>query len=311
MKKILPFILKAIVFIAIFYYIFHDVKLDKILYSIKQYNFYGICITFLVVFIGDIFVAYRLYYLCHKKCNYKTALEASMLSLVANSFIPAKMGEISKIFYIYKKENIKKRRIFSAIIFERFSDIVSLSLLLIVSSYIFISNDSYYIIAVLIIFIGAVSIVLLKNHYLLLKKIVKKIKFRKVKIYVYLFIKEIYFHLSDIHIFKLLFISFIIWCIYVLTNVVFFKYGVLIDISFMKIFAISMIAFAVTALPITPGGIGTFQAVFILALTPKGISKENIIAATFILQFLYILPSILYLLYMLYIDKGLKNVFTK
>ena len=309
MKKVLLFVLKATIFIAIFYYIFYDVKFDKILYSIKEYDIYGICLTFFVVFLGDIFVAYRLYYLCNKKCSYKTALEASMLSLVANSFIPAKMGEISKIFYIHKKEGIKKRKILSAVIFERFSDIVSLSLFLILSGYIFISDDLYYIIALLIIFIGVVSFVLLKNHYIFLKKIVKKIKYRKIKIYLYLFIKEVYFHLTDIHIFKLLLISLFIWCIYVFTNIVFFKYAILIDINFMQIFAISMIAFAITALPVTPGGIGTFQAVFLLMLTPHGISKENIIAATFILQILYILPSILYLLYMFYLDKGFENVF--
>ena len=309
MKKLLLFVLKATIFIAIFYYIFYDVKFDKVFYSIRQYSFFGICLTFFVVFLGDIFVAYRLYYLCNKKCCYKTALEASMLSLVANSFMPAKMGEISKIFYIHKKESIKKRKILSAVIFERFSDIVSLSLFLMLSSYIFISNDIYYIIALFIVFVGIVSFVLLKNHYIFLKKIVKKIKYKKVKIYLYLFIKEVYFHLSDIQIFKLLFISLLIWCIYVLTNVVFFRYAILINISFMQIFAISMIAFAVTALPVTPGGIGTFQAVFLLMLAPQGISKENIIAATFILQFLYILPSILYLIYVFYIDKGFENVF--
>lgn len=310
MKNFLLFMLKVSLFTTIFYYIFYNVEFDKIVYSIKQYNIYGIYLTFFVVFLGDIFVAYRLYYLCNKSCHYKTALEASMLSLVANSFIPAKIGEISKIFYINKKEGIKKRKIFSAVIFERFSDIVSLSLFLMLSSYIFISDDIYYIIAIFIIFLGIVSFVLLKNHYIFLKKIVKKIKYKKVKIYLYLFTKEVYFHLSDIQIYKLLFISILIWCIYVLTNVVFFKYAILIDIDFMQIFAISMIAFAVTALPITPGGIGTFQAIFLLMLTPQGISKENIIAATFILQFLYILPSILYLLYMFCIDKGFDNVFT-
>jgi len=310
-KKFIIFTVKALIIVLVFYYIFHGVDFEKILYEIESYSIFGLLLTFIIVFLGDVLVAYRLYYLCNKECTYKTSMEASMLSLVANSFMPAKMGEVSKIFYIHRKANIRKRKILSIIIFERFSDVVSLSLLLLVSSYIYISSNIYYILALTMVLSGILFVSILKNNYLFAKKMIKMIKYRKFKAYVYLFMKEMFFHLSNIKIFKLSFISLFIWCIYVLTNIVFFKYAIFIDIGFMQIFAISMIAFAVTALPLTPGGIGTFQAVFILMLTPKGFSKENIIAATFILQFLYILPSIIYLLYMFYLDKGFQNVFTK
>ncbi len=311
MKKILFFLLRTTIVAFIFYYIFRGVDFIKIWKYTTSYNMLGIIITFFIVFLGDILVAYRLHYLCLKKCSYKTSMEASMLSLVANNFIPAKIGEISKIFYLNKKENIKKNRGLSILIFEKFGDIIALCILLISSSFVYLSNKKYYLISIAMLLLCIVFIIFLKKYNVLLKKFTKKIKNKKIKVYFYLFIKELSFNLYNISFLKLIFISLALWLLYVLTNIIFFRYAVFLDIDILKIFTISMIAFAAISLPLTPGGIGTFQAVFIFMLSPYGISKENIIASTFILQLLYILPSLLYLFYMFYISKEIKNVFTE
>ncbi len=308
MKKYILTITKIVFLLLILFYIFQGTHILEIWHKIKQYNTFGIIETLTVVLLGDFLVAYRLYILCEKKCSLKASMEATMFSLVANSFMPAKIGELSKVYYLNKKENIKKRRSFIILIMERFSDIISLSTLLLLSSALYFSNSLFYIISLSIIVISIIFILLIKFYSF---KIINKIRYKKIKITLYLSIKELKNHFSTIKLLKILLISLIVWSIYIITNIIFFKFATYINIDFKILFSVSMIAFAAAALPLTPGGIGTFQIAFIFILAPYGISKETLIASTFILQFLYIFPSIIYILYVVYLKKGIYHVFAK
>jgi len=71
----------------------------------------------------------------------------------------------------------------------------------------------------------------------------------------------------------------------------FFYAAMDLDLTLTQVFIVSMVSFIAFSIPLLPAGSGTFQAGIILILTQYGISKEEALIGSIVLQLIMVLPS--------------------
>jgi uncharacterized protein (TIRG00374 family) len=88
---------------------------------------------------------------------------------------------------------------------------------------------------------------------------------------------------------KIFILTLVIWSTYLAVNYILFNYVVNFNLSFYQIFVIFVVSTIAFSLPITPGGIGVYEASIIMSLGWYGIDKENALMAGLILRMVEIL----------------------
>ncbi|SMC10035.1 lysylphosphatidylglycerol synthase transmembrane domain-containing protein [Nitratiruptor tergarcus] len=290
-------VIKITIIFLLLLWLFYDIDWYLFFTSLQHLNIIGIILTFLTVFFSDIIISYRWYYLGLFRYSFLTSLEANMLAFFLNIFAPAKLGDLSKIYYLHKKESAKIKDVTAMFLIERFFDVIILGFLILFSTLFIYPEPKAYILVIFIAFITLIFFYLLlqpKRFYRLLQII----PWRKLRLSLYQIYKSLQSFMNIKKIVILTLLSLAVWGGYYLNNFVFFTLATDFHLTFSQIFIASTLAFAVSAIPITPGGIGTFQAAFVLVLGWYGIPKESALSASIVLQFLYILPATLYSIYL-------------
>ncbi|BCD62626.1 glycosyltransferase 2 family protein [Nitratiruptor sp. YY08-26] len=290
-------VIKITIIFLLLLWLFYDIDWYLFFTSLQHLNIIGIILTFLTVFFSDIIISYRWYYLGLFRYSFLTSLEANMLAFFLNIFAPAKLGDLSKIYYLHKKESAKIKDVTAMFLIERFFDVIILGFLILFSTLFIYPEPKAYI---LVIFIALITLIF---FYLLLQpkrfyRLLQIIPWRKLRLSLYQIYKSLQSFMNIKKIVILTLLSLAVWGGYYLNNFVFFTLATDFHLTFSQIFIASTLAFAVSAIPITPGGIGTFQAAFVLVLGWYGIPKESALSASIVLQFLYILPATLYSIYL-------------
>ena len=154
---------------------------------------------------------------------------------------------------------------------ERFFDVVFLFLLICLWAYGYFTDELLKK-SIIILSLSLILVVLFfntKGVLILLKKIPIQF-FRVYAQKIYKNINLLFKSSTSIFLYTLL-----IWFIYFLSNILFFKYAVHFNLSLsniLELFIVSSIAFAV---PLAPAGIGAFEGAVVFILTTHGVSKED------------------------------------
>jgi uncharacterized protein (TIRG00374 family) len=266
--------------------------------ALRKLDPLGVTLTFLAVLFSDLVISYRWYYLSGYRHTFLSSFEANMLAFFLNIFAPAKLGDLSKIYYMHKKDGHDPKHSASLFLIERLFDVLVLGSLILISALFILPSKTSLAVALTLFLLLALFFYALYDYSFAIK-LIHLIPFSKPKIYAYKIFKQIRQNLTKKRIFITFVLTLAVWGGYYLNNYVFFLTATPFELTLSQIFVASTLAFAVSAIPLTPGGIGTFQAAFILTLGWYGISKEEALAASTALQILYILPATLYSLYLL------------
>ncbi len=281
----------------LFGWLFWNVDFDKLYIYLLQIKPIGVVLTFFVGFFSDLLISYRWYYLSRFHYSYISCLEATMVAFVLNYIAPAKLGDLSKIYYLHKKEGCDPYHSTSLFFIERFFDVLVLGGMILLTALFILPSTTSLVTAIILLLLVALFFYTLFNRRFA-TRLLLLIPFDKLRRMTYKVLVQIRSNLSPKRIFATFVITLFIWISYYINNIVFFLTATDFDLTVTQIIIASTIAFAVSAIPITPGGIGTFQAAFILSLGWYGVSKEQALAASVVLQILYILPASLYSLYL-------------
>ncbi len=313
MKTKLLTTLKAALFAALVWWLIHDIDFAKFWHALISLHPVGIVLTLLAVLTSDAFIAFRWYYLSRYRHPMKACFDANMLAFFFNTFVPAKLGDLAKIYYLSQKACIDPKESSAIFVIERFFDVVILGFMILFSALYAFHLKSLYI-AAFFLFLCAGLFLFAIYHKPFLKKLMGLIPFVKLRRLVWRVALMIAHNLSPRRALVAFGLTLIMWAFYYLCDILFFLYATDFDLSLMQILIAATLAFAVSAIPLTPGGIGTFQAAFVLALGWYGIAKEDALGASSVLQVLYILPATLYSLYLLFtqeIVRGMRHVSAK
>ncbi len=214
-------------FILIAYYLFHGLDLKEIDLSI--FYIFGIILTFISIVLGQIVVAQR--WQMMSKLSFKISYETMVVSSMLNVILPAKLGELSKALYLKKFYKFNYNKALSIMLIERFFDVIVLFLLICLWAYGYFTNEllkqSIVLLSVFIIFV----VLVFNTKYVLV--FLKKIPIQFFRVYTQKIYKNInLLFKSSLGIFAY---TLYIWFVYLLSNILFFKYGVHFGLSLSTI----------------------------------------------------------------------------
>jgi len=289
MKKIISIVLKITIIFALGYYIFHDINISLLIPAFISYSWFWLGISIISVLLSDLILALRWRSLSQNSCSLKASFESIVFSVLANTLLPAKLGEVAKLFYLQKLYNIKLSHGFSLMLTERFFDILVLGILVIISAQIYWDNLNVQIFGWLtILFI--ISLFFLIKHPISRKMIhwIPGTFLRKWLIRLYHHFQIV---LAKKSIITLSLWSLLLWFSYIFTTMLFFYAVMDLPLNLTQLFLATMVSFIAFSIPLLPAGSGTFQAGIIFILTQYGVGKEEALIGSIVLQLIMVLPS--------------------
>ena len=205
----------------------------------------------------------------NKEKNY---FKAYLLSIGLNTFIPARLSELIKITYMKKKGNLSTTHYLSALILERYLDIIFLIILIFLGILFSLVEFNQKILIFLIALIGIIFTLFFLNSFVL-QKILNLLK--KFLDYKYYKITKNFFDLISKKIFKLDFLysflpSLFVWAISFLLVFIILKYlhGDLVDAYRASIIFLSLTLSRI--IPGLPANLGTFELAIIFSMSKLG-----------------------------------------
>lgn len=299
MKKLIFRILQTFVIALLIWWLFHDIDIPQLFHAIAKLHGNGIILTLLAVIASDMAIAFRWYYLSRYRHPFLACVSANMLAFFLNTFIPAKMGDLSKIYYLSKNACIDPKESSAIFIIERFFDVIILGFMLLFST-IYVVHNTILTLTAFILFGLAVLFFYAIYHRPFLKKLIRSLPMAKFRTLLYRIALMITHNLTPKRALATLLLTLVMWMLYYLSSIVFFTYATSFHLTLIQIFIATTFAFSFAAIPLTPGGIGTFQAAFVFVLGWYGIPKEEALSASMVLQFLSILPATVYSIFLFF-----------
>ncbi len=289
MKKILSFSLKFGLLLALAYYIFHDIDISLLLPALKSYSLFWLIVAIGSVIISDLILALRWRSLSQNSCSLKASFESIVFSVLANTVLPAKLGEVAKVFYLQKLYKTKLSHGFSLMLTERFFDILILGILVVLSAQIYWHDSSIQLFGWIVIAFIIALFFLIKHP--LSRKLIHYFPTKFLRKWLIRLYHHFQIVLAKESVITLTFWSVLLWLSYIITTMMFFYAVMDLPLSITQLFIATMVSFIAFSIPLLPAGSGTFQAGIIFILTQYGISKEEALIGSIVLQLIMVLPS--------------------
>ena len=253
------FYIALILSLSLLYFIFKDFDFDYFLLSLKDINAMKLLIASLILMVAVYVRAIRWRYLIQKD-NISTHVlyKGQLIGYFINNILPLRAGEFIKSYYVGNKLQEPKTFIFGTVFLERFFDFIGLLFLIILmlnSSLldVILDNFSYVIFAVLVLFlIGILAMYSFKKEFF-------KEKIKNRLTYFIVNIINGFSKISNLNILISLFLTIIIWSIYIL-EVHLVQSAFNIELSLHESIFILLISSIFMLLPAIPGNFGTFEA---------------------------------------------------
>ena len=290
-------IIQIIVLSAIFIYLFYGLDVNKI--DLNEFSFLGIVETLCVMFISQLVLSLR--WMKMSDLSFKVSFETIIVSSALNMILPAKLGELSKAFYLKKFYKYNYHKTLSIIFVERFFDAIMLFLLLCVWAYNYASSDIVKsVLLMLSLFIGVIIFFFNTKKTL---QLLKKIPLQFLRIYLQKIYKVV--HKMFQSPFSLSSYTLALWLIYFFNTYVFFTYAIDLNLNITAILGLFIFSAIGLSLSLAPAGIGTYEAAVVFYLSGYGVSKEDALLAATLYHILLFLVDFL-LLYLFLVLKDIK-----
>lgn len=291
MKNYLTFIAKALVSIALIWYLLSQTEFTAVYTSLISANLFWLIIAFITLFIGKILTSYRWQILLEAQ-NIKISLRFLLASVFVgqffNSFLPTTVGGDVMRAYDTATESKESTKSIMSVFTDRLIGIFSLVFLAVIAlivGYLSGEDVGFYVLPVLLIFfICTFSMVLLFNEKLfsLLDRLLRSLRLLKVAGKLNDINKSIALLKAKP---RILFIAFMA-SILLQINVILYYYfiGVSLDlgVSLLYFSMIVPIALVVLLVPFSINGIGIREGIFVFLLTELGVLPKDAIALSWI-----------------------------
>jgi len=296
MRKIKP-VLGIIISLFFLLLALKDIHIENILSIIKKVNFSLLVVTLVIILAGLSQRAIRWGLILNpaRREKFQNLFSVLMVGYFGNNVLPARMGEIFRIFALHKNYHYGKSRTLATIVLEKIFDVlILLFFFIIIISFaplpIWIKNGG---VLLGLGFVGIMSFLFLFTH--------KKEKALKVlDFFAFSFSEKMVRRGRDIlekfdeglrilktkkDLFIVIIFSFSIWI-----TEFFFIYAVIrsfnVQLGLTGVVFLSIILNLGMLIPSSPGYVGTFQFLCIMALKPFGVDKETALSISIVLHIL-------------------------
>ena len=314
MKKMLGSwkIILGLAISAVFMYLaFRKVKFGDMWSAFSEANYWYVFPAIAVVFVSHWLRALRWRYLLApvKKIDVATLYSSLLIGYMANSFLPAHLGEFLRAYMVGKKRPVSASAVFGTIVTERIIDVFTTFLLMAVAMVLFdnfpaeVRKGGYIVFA--LIFVLFIVLVVMKRHPVASYKIIDKLTSplpegvrSKISRLFRSFMEGIVplAHRKD-YLFVFL-LSIVIWACYAfIFQLLFYAFDFVAKYSLP--WSASLVLLVITTfsvlIPSSPGYVGTYHylCVFTLRLFSKPVPESEALSYAFVAHGINFLPLLI------------------
>ena len=303
-KNILKLLLTLIISLSFILYALKDFNYNVFIHSMNNVKYIYIYVSVIILILTIQLRAVRWQFLIHEDIKVNNLYKAQLIGYMCNNLLPLRFGEFFKSYYLEKKLNISKYKIFGTVILERFLDLIGMILLvlILIKSSIFNVLSSYYLNFILIIFIVSLFAIIVSIYIKNPLKIKSSNKFIMI-------IPDIVNGFSALAYNNLLYVfimTILIWINYIVV-VYLVQYAFSFNLDIYQSILLLLLPTLALSIPSLPGNIGTFEGAVVYTLSLYGI--QDTIGFGFILHSISFIPYTL--LGLIYFVKERKIIFNE
>jgi len=291
LKNTLSFIVKAIVSIALIWYLLSITEFSAVIASLKSASPFWLLLSFITLIIGKIITSYRWQVLL-KAQNIDIPLRFLIGSVFVgqffNSFLPTTIGGDAMRAYDTAERSKQSTKSVVSVFADRLIGVFALALLAVFALGIgFVSGQdvSYYVIPVLLVFfLCGFGVLLIFNDRLLkfLDQLLGYLKLKKIAVA----LEEAYQSFNILRKAPRVLLIALLASLVLQINVILFYYfiGVSLNlgVSILYFAMIVPVALIVLLIPFSINGIGIREGIFVYLLTGLGVDNQDAIALSWI-----------------------------
>ncbi len=251
-----------------------------------------LCFVFVQRFMPWILVGFRLTHIFPQEINMRKGFCAASLCTGVNALIPARMGELVKIFWLKGCSSYSYTTVISGCFMERLLDLSCLFLLLLCFAMDFLQWGIVVFLTLAIIMAWLCCYALL-NHREQLQNIFPILKKTFVCHTVHK-LEDAFAHITSIPVLaKLVVCTLGIWLLNYL-HIVLISHGLIgLDLSWLEMGVLLVSIYFSSALMLVPGGIGIMEATVVGVLQLMDVSLENAALLAIFVRVYHFIPSVL------------------
>ena len=295
MKKHLSRAGRIVLVAACLAYVFWDVDLKAVGRALTEFDPLGVFLMALMMWVSFVFAGFRLRFLSERKAGFVDCFNAEALGLGLNNILPAKGGELAKVFYIRSEASLPFSRSLSIVFWERFFDLNAAFLLGLTAA---LYMDQALLALSLGGFTLAIWVVLAvaKKWPGTVPRISRLLYFEKLRIFFNETVSRTTEGLRPGYLIGAALLTLPMWISYYLEYHFLLFTAAGFDLTGKAAVSIFILAALGLAAPSSPGGLGVYEAVIVAALGLFGIDKERAVAAGLVFRFFQYVPITMYAL---------------
>jgi hypothetical protein len=291
MKNLLSFIGKAVVSIALIWYLLSTTEFSAVFASLTSASPFWLLLSFVTLILGKIITSYRWQVLLKAQdidIPLRFLIGSVFVGQFFNSFLPTTIGGDAMRAYDTASMSKDSTKSVVSVFADRLVGVFALALLALLAlviGYISGQDVSFYVVPVLLLFfLCSLGILLIFNARLLgfLDNLLRLLRLNKVANKLEEAYKSINILKKEPGVLAIAFLASLVLQI----NVIFFYYfiGVSLDlgVSFLYFAMIVPVALVVLLVPFSINGIGIREGIFVYLLTGLGVQTKDAIALSWI-----------------------------
>jgi len=286
LKDMLIKVIKLLLLVGILYYIFHGIDIEVLWHSLETLSLPFVFLAAFLYFSHLALFGSRWYYITNHECPPRASFEVVFVAFFVNTFIPAKMGEVSRVFYLRKFYNYPTHKTLSAIFYEKLFDMMFLSFLLILAAYVFFEDSSVSWMAVGILGSVILFLIAFARYEEAVWRVLHKVPHKSIRV----FLKKMFKALRKKNTLKDFLVTtgltFLIRLVNFFVVVALFRYAAHMSLSMEQLAVLFVATTVADFLPLAPGGTGVLHAAVVFVLTKYGIDKDTALASAIIYHLL-------------------------
>lgn len=290
MKTPLKFLLRFGLVGYCLWYILKDLDLAVLGTTLANYPTWAVLLSPVIVLLTMLAPALRIHSLLQAKAPVGTCLNATLFGLGVSNILPAKLGEISKVYYLRKIAGIPLAKGLGTVFWERFADLNAVLLIGIVAISDQISTPFMLPLAGMVVLLW-LFLLANKARPMLMHRLTGLVPFERIRLLIVETLAQLSEPFSLYSIFQLTAQTVLAWGLYLALHAFLLLEVAGLDLTWGQVamvFALSSLSFAI---PSSPGALGLFEAAIVLGLGLSGIDKSTALAAALLVHMAQFIPT--------------------
>jgi len=307
-RRYLTLLGKLILLAGCVVYLFNGVDPERLASVVKRYHNGKILLVLFLMATGFALMGVRLWDLARGALGLAKSVFAEFYGFFVNNVLPARLGEMAKIVYLYKEGGIEASQGTELVFWERFADLNVFLFLVVFGA--FMTGSLAIVLpfgALALIIWGLLIFFLLRPERVY--RFIRIIPGRKVEDFVRSFLSYIQARTGCSGYVKLMLFSLLIWLEHLLEIFLIVYWIAGFDLTWTQGFVVFAMTLTGLSIPLAPAGLGVADSAIVFSLGLYGVGHNEALAASLVWRFLqYVITLAMGLLVMFRYGAGLKDV---